>query len=64
MDSRTPKWKTVSTSFCWICAHSVDLKNCKKDEYGNAVHDACNAARMRINAEALKQFQIHLRSAS
>ena len=62
MDSSTPEWKTGST--CWICGRLVDLKSCETDEHGNAVHNACNAIRVRINAEALQQFQILLRSAS
>ena len=62
MDIPTPKWKTGST--CWICGRLVDLKNCGTDEHGHAVHKACNAVRIRINAEALKQLQILLRSAS
>ena len=64
MNTPTPKWKTGSTSFCWICSRPVDLKSCATDEHGNAVHTACSAIRIRMNEEALRQFQIRLRAAS
>ena len=47
MDSPTPEGRTGSASFCWICSRLVDVKTCKRDEYGNAVHEACCAARIR-----------------
>jgi hypothetical protein len=62
MDTPTPEWRTGSISFCWICGLVVDLRTCKTDEHGNAVHEACYATRIRMNDEALKQMQICLRS--
>ena len=58
----TPLPLSTDPALCWICGHPVDLKTCKTDEYGNAVHEACYLARMRMNDEALRQLQIRLRS--
>ena len=35
-----------STQMCWICGKAVDLKTCKTDGYGNAVHGQCYAAKV------------------
>jgi len=37
-----------SIKFCWICGRSVSLENGKTDEHGNIVHEACYAARLRL----------------
>jgi len=47
MDLPTPEGRTGSASFCWICGRLIDLKTCKTDEYGNAVHESCCATRIR-----------------
>lgn len=36
------------TNVCWICGKRVDLETCKTDEYGNAVHEECYAAKMKL----------------
>jgi nitroimidazol reductase NimA-like FMN-containing flavoprotein (pyridoxamine 5'-phosphate oxidase superfamily) len=36
---------------CWICGRVVVLDNCKTDEQGFAVHQACNLARLALNKE-------------
>ena len=33
---------------CWICGKSVDLKTCKIDEHGSAVHEQCHAAKVAL----------------
>jgi len=33
---------------CWICGKEVDLKTCKTDEKGLAVHEACYAVRIAL----------------
>ena len=34
------------SSLCSVCFKSVNLKDCRMDEYGRAVHEKCYAARM------------------
>ena len=36
---------------CWICGKVVDLNNCKTDEHGLPVHEACYVARTVFNAK-------------
>ena len=31
---------------CWICGKNVDPNTCKIDEFGEAVHETCYAARI------------------
>lgn len=33
---------------CWICGKNVDLNTCKIDEFGEAVHEECYAARIAL----------------
>jgi len=35
-------------TMCWICGKVVDLKTCKTDEHGNAVHEQCYAAKLAL----------------
>lgn len=35
-------------SMCWICGKAVDLKTCKTDEHGSAVHEHCYAAKIAL----------------
>jgi len=32
---------------CWICGKQVTLNNCKTDENGHAVHEACYVASIK-----------------
>lgn len=36
---------TARAFTCWICGKSVDLRSCKTDEYGSAVHEPCYVTR-------------------
>ena len=58
MDTPTPEGRTCSASFCWICGRLVDLRTCKTDEYGNAVHEACCAVRIRKMLASKKKEKI------
>jgi hypothetical protein len=40
------------TGMCWICGKVVDLKTCKTDEHGNAVHGECYAANVALRGRA------------
>jgi hypothetical protein len=33
---------------CWLCGKSVDLTQCKIDEYGKAVHESCYVVRVSL----------------
>ena len=35
---------------CWICGRQVPLETCNIDEYGEAVHEKCDVARLALNA--------------
>jgi hypothetical protein len=37
---------------CWICGRQVPLETCKIDEYGEAVHEKCDVARLALNSYA------------
>ena len=39
---------------CWICGKNVDLNTCKIDEYGEAVHQPCYAARLALESNTRK----------
>lgn len=39
--------------FCWICGYAVDLRECKIDEHGNAVHEKCYAAKLALATESI-----------
>ena len=39
---------------CWICGKAVNLRNCKIDEYGSAVHEVCNLARIALENSTRK----------
>ncbi len=41
--------KTRVAKPCWICGRVVSLESCKTDENGNAVHEECYVARVRLN---------------
>ena len=38
----------VSIHLCSICDRPVDLRTCKTDEFGKAVHEACYTARLAL----------------
>ena len=40
---------------CWLCGKSVDVTACKTDEYGKAVHEACYAVRIALEASSRKE---------
>ena len=46
-----------SAQMCWICGKIVDLKTCKTDEHGSAVHECCYAAKMALAKEAHRPSQ-------
>lgn len=33
---------------CWICGKSVDVRSCKTEEHGQAVHEACYTAKLAL----------------
>jgi hypothetical protein len=35
---------------CWICGWQVPLETYNIDEYGEAVHEKCDVARLALNA--------------
>jgi hypothetical protein len=37
---------------CWLCSNTVDLRTCKIDEYGEAVHEACYTVRITLENSA------------
>ena len=37
---------------CWICGGDVPLEDCKTDEQGLAVHEACYVARLALDSES------------
>jgi hypothetical protein len=37
---------------CWICGNIVDLNNCKTDERGLPVHEACYVARTLFKSKS------------
>lgn len=39
---------------CWLCGEVVDLRTCKIDEYGEAVHEACYTARLALESGTRK----------
>jgi len=39
---------------CWICGNEVDLKTCKIDECGLAVHEDCYAVKVAFATEAMR----------
>ena len=43
-----------SIHLCWICDKSIDLTDCKTDEHGKAVHEACYAAKIALESGARK----------
>lgn len=46
---------TINSVCCWICGKDVPLRNCKIDERGRAVHEECYVARMKLEAESLRE---------
>lgn len=42
------------TYFCWICGNPVDLKNCRSDEYGIAVHEDCYFLKVALATESMR----------
>lgn len=52
------------THMCWVCGKAVDIKNCKTDEHGSAVHELCYAAKIGLaNASITRRKTILRRSA-
>ena len=43
-----------SKLLCWLCGKSVDVTACKTDEHGKAVHEACYAVRIALEAGSRK----------
>lgn len=35
---------------CWICGRQVSLETCNIDEYGEAVHENCDVARVALDS--------------
>ena len=44
----------ISIHLCWICSKAVDFYECKIDEHGSAVHEACYAAVIALQNSSLK----------
>ena len=44
----------VFSFICSICGKSVDMTSCKADEFGNAVHGPCYAAKLSRESDARK----------
>jgi thiamine biosynthesis protein ThiC len=42
---------------CAICCQSVDLKHCKTDENGNAVHEECYVQKITPGKLSLGKFR-------
>lgn len=40
------------TYLCWICGKAVDLKTCKTDDHGMAVHEECYALKVTLAIES------------
>lgn len=40
--------------FCRICDHGVDLKTCKTDEHGMAVHEECYVGRVSLTSDSIR----------
>jgi hypothetical protein len=40
--------------FCWICGNAVDLKTCKGDEQGMAVHENCYLLKVALATESMR----------
>jgi hypothetical protein len=49
---------------CWICGRAVALENCKTDEQGLAVHEACYIARLELASESMRLSNIPPRPAA
>jgi hypothetical protein len=47
---------------CWICDKRVSVETCKIDEYGQAVHEECDGARVAMKNHALPPGETMLRS--
>ena len=43
---------TQSIPLCWLCGKDVDLRTCKIDEYGEAVHEACYTVRLALESHS------------
>ncbi len=40
------------TYFCWICGKAVDLRMCKTDDHGMAVHEDCYVLKVTLAIES------------
>ena len=40
------------TDYCWICGNAVDLKTCKTDEHGMAVHEECYLTKVALGKKS------------
>jgi hypothetical protein len=54
MNLGTPRIQDEFSPLCLICGRTVDLKICKTDEHGNAVHEGCYAALVKAEEESVK----------
>ena len=43
---------------CWLCGEALDLRTCKIDEYGEAVHQACYTARIALENAPRKAMPV------
>lgn len=50
--------RTSMFHLCWLCGAAVDLRTCKIDEYGEAVHEACSVARIALKNIARKAVPV------
>jgi hypothetical protein len=42
--------KKTIIRICWICGRQVPLETCNIDEYGEAVHEICDVARLTLDS--------------
>lgn len=45
------------THICWLCGKEANLRTCKIDEHGSAVHEACYALKLALHAGSTKAPQ-------
>lgn len=46
---------------CWICGKVIDLSDCKVDEHGLAVHEACYVARCVTGKSSVESLGHNMR---
>lgn len=45
------------THICWLCGKDVDLRACKIDEHGSAVHESCYMVKLALLAGSAQSIQ-------